>query len=367
LWYRRERTRAFAEAVGARVELKIEKATCRENPQWDYLRSVGGDHNPSPSDRDWHIPKLAMVAVRVSRDQRLALVGSREYFAAHPKPNSPHELTSHRCTNLRGGSSGPYRWEFEKGSETLVVDVNGPLVLDDADLMIRAATDGLGLTFSFEEYVAPQIASGALVRVLEDWCPPLAGYFLYYPSRGQQRCRRSSRRCACDVQRRNVTDNFAAPQPSPNHRTPHEMELRNVTQRLSWADLRFSLRIRRVEPPVGCENLSLNRNREIANEFAGIGSVAGCSRRFPQLAHPCSMILCTGNGAVPRFFCRGQILLPISCGTLQPPRTMRRFDSDRGGLARIGGALRHDALCGERDSLERSEPPKHSRGSDRVP
>jgi len=127
-----------------------------------------------------------MVAVRVSRDQRLAVVGSPEYFAAHPKTNSPHELTSHRCINLRGGSSGPYRWEFEKGGETLVVDVNGPLVLDDADLMIRAATDGLGLTFSFEEYVAPQIASGALVRVLEDWCPPFAGYFLYYPSRRQQ-------------------------------------------------------------------------------------------------------------------------------------------------------------------------------------
>ena len=69
---------------------------------------------------------------RVSRDRRLAVVGSPEYFAAHPKPNSPHELTSHRCINLRGGSSGPYRWEFEKGGETLVVDVNGPLVLDDA-------------------------------------------------------------------------------------------------------------------------------------------------------------------------------------------------------------------------------------------
>ncbi len=64
--------------------------------------------------------------------------------------------------------------------------MSGPLIVDDADLMIRAAVDGLGLTFSFEEYVAPQIASGALVRVLEDWCPPFPGYFLYYPSRRQQ-------------------------------------------------------------------------------------------------------------------------------------------------------------------------------------
>lgn len=127
-----------------------------------------------------------MVAVRVSRDQRLAVVGSKDYFASHPTPSSPHELTNHRCINLRGGSARPYRWEFEKDGEALVVDVSGPLIVDDAELMVRAAIGGLGLTFSFEEYVAPQIASGALVRVLEDWCPPFAGYFLYYPSRRQQ-------------------------------------------------------------------------------------------------------------------------------------------------------------------------------------
>ncbi len=127
-----------------------------------------------------------MVAVRVSRDHRLAVVGSPEYFASHPEPTSPHDLPDHRCINLRGGSAGPYRWEFEKDGEALAVDVSGPLILDDADLMIRAAIDGLGLTFSLEEHAAPYLASGALVRVLEDWCPPFPGYFLYYPSRRQQ-------------------------------------------------------------------------------------------------------------------------------------------------------------------------------------
>jgi DNA-binding transcriptional LysR family regulator len=127
-----------------------------------------------------------MVAVRVSRDQRLAVVGSPEYFASHPKPSAPHDLPRHRCINLRGGSPRPYGWEFERGGEAVVVDVSGPLIVDDADVMIRAAVDGLGLTFSFEEYVASQIASGALERVLEDWCPPFPGYFLYYPSRRQQ-------------------------------------------------------------------------------------------------------------------------------------------------------------------------------------
>jgi DNA-binding transcriptional LysR family regulator len=127
-----------------------------------------------------------MVAVRVSRDHRLAVVGSPAYFASHTKPRSPHDLPNHRCINLRGGSAGAYRWEFDKDGVALAVDVSGPLIVDNADLMVRAAIDGLGLTFSFEEYVAPQIESGALVRVLDDWCPPFAGYFLYYPSRRQQ-------------------------------------------------------------------------------------------------------------------------------------------------------------------------------------
>lgn len=127
-----------------------------------------------------------MVTVRVSRDQRLAVVGSPAYFASHPKPMSPHDLTNHRCINLRAGTPRPYRWEFERDTETSEVDVTGPLILDNADLMIRAALDGLGLTFSFEEYVAPQLASGALVRVLDDWCTPFDGYFLFYPSRRQQ-------------------------------------------------------------------------------------------------------------------------------------------------------------------------------------
>jgi DNA-binding transcriptional LysR family regulator len=84
------------------------------------------------------------------------------------------------------GSAGVYRWEFDKGSQSLVVGVNGPLVIDDMDVAIRAAMDGIGMAFSLEQYIGPHLASGALVRVLEDWCLPFAGFFLYYPSRQQQ-------------------------------------------------------------------------------------------------------------------------------------------------------------------------------------
>jgi DNA-binding transcriptional LysR family regulator len=63
----------------------------------------------------------------------------------------------------------------------IVVGVNGPLIIDDMDMTIRAAMDGIGLAFSLEDYVAPHLASGALVRVLEDWCPPFAGFLPLLP------------------------------------------------------------------------------------------------------------------------------------------------------------------------------------------
>jgi DNA-binding transcriptional LysR family regulator len=127
-----------------------------------------------------------MIAVRVSADQRAAIVGAPEYFKAHPKPKSPHDLTNHRCLNFRHGADETYRWEFDKGKQSLAVAVDGPLVVDDVQLLIRAAIDGVGLTFLMEEHAAPYLANGKLVRVLEDWCEPFAGYFLYYPSRRQQ-------------------------------------------------------------------------------------------------------------------------------------------------------------------------------------
>jgi|SRR6185437_10436482 len=127
-----------------------------------------------------------MIAVRVSKDHRAAIVGAPAYFKSHPKPKMPHDLLKHRCINFRHGASGVYRWEFEKGKKSLSVAVNGPLIVDDVEILIRAAMDGVGLAFVSDERVAAELAGGELVRVLEDWCQPFPGFFLYYPSRRQQ-------------------------------------------------------------------------------------------------------------------------------------------------------------------------------------
>jgi hypothetical protein len=79
-----------------------------------------------------------------------------------------------------------YRWEFERRGKPVTVSVSGPLIVNDVELTLRAASDGVGLSFALEEHAAERIARGELVRVLEDWCPPFGGFFLYYPSRRQQ-------------------------------------------------------------------------------------------------------------------------------------------------------------------------------------
>jgi DNA-binding transcriptional LysR family regulator len=127
-----------------------------------------------------------MVAVRVSPDIRPAIVGAPPYFAVHGKPETPHDLLHHRCINFRHRGEGIYRWELDRGAQSVAVAVTGSLILDDVELVIQAAVDGAGLAFMAEDRAEPYLASGALERVLEDWSPPFPGFFLYYPSRRHQ-------------------------------------------------------------------------------------------------------------------------------------------------------------------------------------
>ncbi|HEY1144425.1 MAG TPA: LysR family transcriptional regulator [Sphingomicrobium sp.] len=133
-----------------------------------------------------HVAK-DMIAVRIGPDMRMAVVGAADYFARRGKPKTPHDLAGHDCINLRLPTRGGlYAWEFEKGGRELQVRVEGQLVFNDPDMMIAAALAGFGLAYVLEDRVATQLASGELLRVLDDWCEPYAGYHLYYPSSRQQ-------------------------------------------------------------------------------------------------------------------------------------------------------------------------------------
>ena len=127
-----------------------------------------------------------MVAVRIGPALRMAVVASPLYFTEHPKLKMPQELAEHRCINIRMATAGGlYAWELEKGARDLAVRVDGQLVFNNSRMAVRAALDGLGLACVLEDLVADELAAGSLVRVLSDWCPPFAGYHLYYPSRRQ--------------------------------------------------------------------------------------------------------------------------------------------------------------------------------------
>ena len=127
-----------------------------------------------------------MIAVRIGPDLRMAAVGSPAYFAHRSAPMTPQDLAAHTCINLRLSTLGDlYAWELDRDDQHLRLRVDGQFTSNDVPMILRAARAGFGIAFLPDQYVHDDVASGRLVRVLEDWCPPFAGYHLYYPSRRQ--------------------------------------------------------------------------------------------------------------------------------------------------------------------------------------
>lgn len=126
-----------------------------------------------------------MIAVPIGPRLSFAVVGTPDYFARHGKPATPRDLAGKPCIRYRFMNGTLYEWEFERGGEEIAVAVDGPLTLSEQDVMLDAALAGTGMAYLFEEQVRPHIAGGALLRVLEDWCPFYPGFYLYYPSRRQ--------------------------------------------------------------------------------------------------------------------------------------------------------------------------------------
>jgi DNA-binding transcriptional LysR family regulator len=127
-----------------------------------------------------------MIAVPIGPQLRMAVAASPAYFEMHPRPKTPQDLTAHRCINQRMPTSGGlYVWDFARRGKQLNVRVDGPLIFNTTPPQVDAAVAGLGIVLLPEDELAAHLSAGALVRVLEDWCAPFAGYHVYYPSRRQ--------------------------------------------------------------------------------------------------------------------------------------------------------------------------------------
>ena len=126
-----------------------------------------------------------MIAVALGPPQRYAVVASPAYVAKHGRPKHPKDMLDHHCIRVRFGRGTMLDWEFEKAGRAVNVSPPAKLIVNYPGAAYRAAHDGFGFWLTFEGYVRESIKSGSLVSVLEDWCAPFPGPFLYYPSRRQ--------------------------------------------------------------------------------------------------------------------------------------------------------------------------------------
>ncbi len=152
-----------------------------------------------------------MIAVRVMGPLKVAVVGAPAYFAQHSPPRTPDDLARHICVQLRRPwDNAIFEWPFERDGKSRQVSVEGRVMINDPDMALRAAVDGLGIAYTIESLADPFLRSGQLVRALEEWSPSFEGLFLYYPGRRQVpaalralidmiRCHRSSPLTECSV------------------------------------------------------------------------------------------------------------------------------------------------------------------------
>lgn len=127
-----------------------------------------------------------MVQVRLTDEFRFVIVGTPEYLARNGTPRKPEDLLRHDCIMLRTPTSGEtYAWELERGRRSWRVPVRGTLLTNDPQLNVAMAEQGMGLTPTFEPWVAEQLRTGRLQSVLDAYAPTVPGFFLCFPSRAQ--------------------------------------------------------------------------------------------------------------------------------------------------------------------------------------
>ncbi|QHA87851.1 LysR family transcriptional regulator [Serratia rhizosphaerae] len=130
------------------------------------------------------VPK-DMIAVRLTADLQMVVVAAPGCFQTQPPPATPEEIVRHRCINYRwSGNGAQYRWRLSRAGERIEVDIDPTLTVNDIDLLLAAAEQGAGLALLEAQCVAPALRRGTLVRVLPQWCKPVAGFHLYYPRNG---------------------------------------------------------------------------------------------------------------------------------------------------------------------------------------
>jgi DNA-binding transcriptional LysR family regulator len=144
--------------------------------------ALGFDAGIGPQDR----ADADMIAVRVTGPMKLAVVGSPAYFTRRRPPRTPDDLGRHDCVQYRRAADGAtIEWPFQRAGKSLRISVDGRITVNDPELALRAAVDGLGIAYTIDSLAEPFLRSGQLVRALEEWSVSLEGLYLYYPGHRQ--------------------------------------------------------------------------------------------------------------------------------------------------------------------------------------
>ena len=133
--------------------------------------------------RSAHLVPSDAIAIPLGQKRRIAVAASPAFFENRAIPKAPQDLLSYPCVRGRLPDGALLRWRFEKGGEDLQIDVEGPITLDEPSLARIAVTNGVGIGYFMETDICEDLAAGRLVRILEDWTPPLAPLCLYYYNR----------------------------------------------------------------------------------------------------------------------------------------------------------------------------------------
>ncbi|RJF96657.1 LysR family transcriptional regulator [Noviherbaspirillum cavernae] len=122
----------------------------------------------------------SFVAVKLAANRRV-VCGTPDYFSRYGIPKTLDDLARHNCLafNLQGGQQRG--WYFQKNGKPVTIKVNGSLDCNDGELLHRWACQSLGLAWRSTWEIQPQLASGELVTVLDEYALPHYDIMAVYP------------------------------------------------------------------------------------------------------------------------------------------------------------------------------------------
>lgn len=127
-----------------------------------------------------------MIAVRLAPPFKWAVFGSPDYFRKYGCPKVPNDLTEHQCIRFRRPEKGDiYRWGFVEDGQNVRIEPNGPITVNDGELMRKIAVQGLGLIYSSTFHTSQELSAGLLEPALLEYSQGEDGLFLYFTKTAQ--------------------------------------------------------------------------------------------------------------------------------------------------------------------------------------